>query len=195
MPEMLTYQREVYRKLIHISSSSIAILLWYYGKDIFLPWILLTATIVTLFDYSRKHILFIRKLYFHFFGIVTRFNEHLALTGASWIFMGAGATIYLFNEQVAVIALLVMSLSDSAAALIGMKYGQTQLFNKSLEGSIAFFTTTYFIIILLTPASLIVILLTTFIVTAIELFSTQKFNDNIFIPLATGILLTLGGIH
>ena len=195
MPDILTYRQEVYRKLVHISSSTIALCLWYFGKDMMLKWVILVSILFPLFDYLRKYLPRIQRLYHNLFGIITRPNEYEGLSGASWVFIGAGVTVYLFNEKIAIIALLIMSLSDSAAALIGMKYGQTQLFNKSLEGSIAFFTTTYFIIILLTPASLIVILLTTFIVTAIELFSTQKFNDNIFIPLATGILLTLGGIH
>ena len=40
MPDILTYRQEVYRKIVHISSSGIAILLWYFGKDAMLPWVL-----------------------------------------------------------------------------------------------------------------------------------------------------------
>ena len=54
----------------------------------------------------------------------------------------------------AIIALLVMSLSDSSAALIGIKFGKTRLFNKTLEGSLSFLITTYVIISLLSPASI-----------------------------------------
>ena len=117
------------------------------------------------------------------------------LSGSSWVFMGAGFTAYLFNEKVAVIALLVMSLSDSSAALIGIKYGTTRLFNKSLEGTLAFLISTYLIIFLLSSASLMLLLIATITATVIELFSTPKFNDNIFIPVATAFILTLGGIH
>ena len=195
MPNILTYRQEVFRKIIHIASSGIAILLWYYGKDVLLPWIIAVAILFPILDSSRKYIPRLKKLYFKLFGIVTRPYEHQVLSGASWVFMGAGFTTYLFNEKVAVIALLIMSLSDSAAALIGIKYGTTRLFNKSLEGTFAFLIITYLIIFLLSSASLLLLLIVSITVTAIELFSTPKFNDNILIPLATAFILTLGGIH
>ena len=195
MPDMLTYHQEVFRKIIHISSSFIAILLWYFGKDVLLPWMLASAILFPILDCSRKYIPFLKKFYFKIFGIVTRPYEHQVLSGASWVFMGAGFTAYLFNENVAVIALLVMSLSDSAAALIGIKYGSTRLFNKSLEGTWAFLISTYLIIFLLSSASLMLLLIASIIATAIELFSTPKYNDNILISVATAFIQTLGGIH
>ena len=149
MPDILTYPQEVYRKIVHISSSGIAILLWFFGKDAMLPWILAVAILFPILDWLRKYIPLLKKLYFKLFGIVTRPYEHQVLSGASWVFMGAGLTAYLFNEKVAIIALLIMSLSDSAAALIGIKYGTTRLFNKSLEGTLVFLISTYLIIFFL----------------------------------------------
>ena len=195
MPDILTYRQEAYRKIVHISSSSIAILLWYYGKDTMLPWVLAVAILFPILDKLRKYISLLSKIYFILFGIITRPYEYQVLSGASWVFIGAGFTAYLFNEKVAVIALLVMSLSDSSAALIGIKYGTTRLFNKSLEGTLAFLISTYLIIFLLSSASLMLLLIATITATVIELFSTPKFNDNILIPVATAFILTLGGIH
>ena len=195
MPNILTYRQEVFRKIIHIASSGIAILLWYYGKDVLLPWIIAVAILFPILDFSRKYMPLLKKLYFKLFGIVTRPYEYQVLSGASWVFMGAGFTAYMFNEKVAVIALLTMSLSDSAAALIGIKYGTTRLFNKSLEGTLVFFISTYLIIFLLSSASVMLLLIASITATAIELFSTPKFNDNILIPVAIAFILTLGGIH
>ena len=154
MPDMLTYRQEALRKIVHISSSGIAILLWYYGKDVLLPWIIAVAILFPILDWLRQYLPILKKLYFKLFGIVTRPYEHQVLSGASWVFMGAGLTAYLFNEKVAIIALFVMSLSDSAAALIGIKYGNTRLFNKSLEGSLVFLISTYLIIFLLSYQSI-----------------------------------------
>lgn len=195
MPELLTYHQEVYRKLIHISSCTIAILLWYFSKDIFLPWIISAAIIFSILDYAKKIIPFINNFYFTLFGKITRYNEYKTLSGASWVLMGAVATIYLFNEKSAIIGLIVMSLADSAAALIGIKYGATRFFKKSLEGTIAFFITTYLVIFILASASIMLTFITSIIVTTIELFSTPKLNDNILIPIVTALILTLGGIH
>ena len=195
MPDILAYHQEVFRKFFHIASSSIAILLYFLGKEVLLPYILAAAILFPILDYSRKYIPYLKTIYITLFGIITRPYEYHGLSGASWVFMGAGVTTYLFNEKAAVIALLVMSLSDSAAAMIGIKYGNTRLFNKSLEGSLAFFITTYVIIFSFSTASILLTLITTIIATAIELFSTRKLNDNILIPVATAFILTLGGIH
>ena len=195
MPDILPYHQEVFRKFVHIASSGIAILLYFHGKEVLLPYILAAAILFPILDYSRKYIPYLKTIYISLFGIITRPYEYQGLSGASWVFMGAGVTTYLFNEEVAVIALLVMSLSDSAAAIIGIKFGNTRLFNKSLEGSLAFFITTYMIIFYLSIASIPLTLITTIIATAIELFSTPKLNDNILLPVATALILTLGGIH
>ena len=103
MPEILPYHQEVYRKIIHISSSVIALFLSYFGKDVLLPWMLVVAILFPALDYSRKHIIFFKNIYFTFFRNVTRPSEFHVLSGASWIFMGAGLTIYMFNEVIYII--------------------------------------------------------------------------------------------
>lgn len=194
MSDVLKYNQEVYRKVIHISSSFIAILLWILGKDIFFPFIISATLIFLIIDYLRIYIQTFEKLYFTFFGNVTRHYEYHRFSGASWVLIGAAATIFLFDEQVSIIALLIMSLSDSAAAIIGIKYGRTYLFNKSLEGSFAFFITSSIITFSLSPALFIVNLIAVLISAIIELFSTPTLNDNLFIPVTTGIVLTIGGV-
>ena len=194
MPNVLKYNQEVYRKFIHISSSFIAILLWILGKDIFLPFIISAAIIFLIIDYLRVYIRTLEIFYFTLFGNVTRHYERHRFSGASWILIGAAATIFLFDEKVAIISLLVMSLSDSAAAIIGIKYGRTYLFNKSLEGSSAFFISSSIIIFSLSPALFIVNIIAVLISAIIELLSTPTLNDNLFIPVATGIVLTIGGV-
>jgi dolichol kinase len=48
----------------------------------------------------------------------------------------------LFGKEVATIALTVMLISDSAAALIGRSIGKVKIYeNKTLEGTLAFFCT------------------------------------------------------
>ena len=194
MPDILNYNQEVYRKFIHISSSSIAILLWILGKDIFLPFIIAATIIFLLIDYLRINIHTLEKFYFTLFGNVTRHYEHHSISGASWVFIGAAASIFLFNEKVAIIVLLVMSLSDSAAAIIGIKYGSTNLFNKSLEGSSVFFITSTIIIFSLSPALFIVNIIAVLVSVIFELLSTPVLNDNLLIPVATGLVLTVGGV-
>ena len=190
----LTYSQEVYRKFIHISSSIFPLLIILYGKDIILPWIIIIAIIFTSFDYVRRHIKIINKCYKLLFKIFTRPIENKRLTGASWVIIGVLLTTILFEEKAAIIGLLVLSISDSLAAIIGLKFGKTKILNKSLEGSFVFFLSTIIILIILSPLNLILNIIISLLVTFVELFSNYKINDNLSIPLITALLFTLGKI-
>ena len=63
-------------------------------------------------------------------------------------------------------------------------FGKTKLFNKTLEGSMAFFLTT-FTILFFFNFNLLEIFIVSSIATIVELFSTYRYNDNILIPLVT----------
>ena len=194
MHDTLTYRQELYRKFIHISSSVMALALWYFGKETFLPWLIGVAIILPLLDYGRHHIDLLRRIYTYYFTVFTRPIEYRNLSGASWVVIGAALTTLIFNENTAIIGLLVLSLADSAAAIIGLKFGKTYLFNKSLEGSAAFFIVAFLIVFYLSPAFFLINLITVSAATAVELFSTARMNDNLFIPLVTAFILTLGGV-
>ena len=77
-----------------------------------------------------------------------------------------------------------MSISDSFAAVIGVLFGKTKLFSKSLEGSLAYFCSA-FVILSFSRLGLIEIFLVSLVSTFAELFSTYKYNDNVIIPLTT----------
>ena len=194
MHDSLNYRQEIYRKFIHLSSSVMALALWYFGKETFLPWLIGVAIILPLLDYGRHHIDLLRRIYNYYFIIFTRPIEYRNLSGASWVVIGAALTTLIFNENTSIIGLLVLSLADSAAAIIGLKFGKTYLFNKSLEGSAAFFIVAFLIVFYLSPAFFLINLITVSAATAVELFSTARMNDNLFIPLVTAFILTLGGV-
>lgn len=99
-----------------------------------------------------------------------------------------------------VLAILILAISDSTAALIGKRYGKhiylVEDDNKSLEGSVAFFITSFLILFIglsfLSELSIINILLLSIyisiVVTAIEAISLSG-TDNLFIPLSVQIIL------
>ena len=194
MHDSLTYRQEIYRKFIHLSSSVMALALWYFGKETFLPWLIGVAIILPLLDYGRHHLDLLRRIYTYFFTVFTRPIEHRNLSGASWVVIGAALTTIIFNENTAIIGLLVLSLADSAAAIIGLQFGNTHLFNKSLEGSTAFFIVAFLIVFYFSPGFFLINLIAVSASTAVELFSTARMNDNLFIPIVTASILTLGGV-
>mgnify|MGYP001407809311 CR=1 FL=1 len=194
MHDPLNYHQEIYRKLIHLSSSCIPFMLWYFGKDTFQPWIISCAIILPILDYGRRHNKFLYRIYSDLFITFTRPIEQGILSGASWVIIGAAVTIFIFNENTAIIGLLVLSIADSAAAIVGIKFGKTQLFSKSLEGSTAFFITATIIVFSLSSAAAYVNFIAVIAATVVELFSTPRINDNLLIPMVLALILTIGGV-
>ena len=194
MHDPLNYRQEFYRKLIHLSSSCIPFMLWYFGKDTFQPWIISCAIILPILDYGRRHNKFLYRIYSNLFITFTRPIEQGILSGASWVIIGAAVTIFIFNENTAIIGLLVLSIADSAAAIVGIKFGKTQLFSKSLEGSAAFFITSIIIVFSLSSAAAYVNFIAVIAATVVELFSTPRINDNLLIPMVLALILTIGGV-
>ena len=194
MHDPLNYRQEIYRKLIHLSSSCIPFMLWYFGKDTFQPWIISCAIILLILDYGRRYNKFLYRIYSNLFITFTRPIEQGLISGASWVIIGAAVTIFIFNENTAIIGLLVLSIADSAAAIIGIKLGKTQLYSKSLEGSAAFFITATIIVFSLSPAAFYINFIAVIAATVVELFSTPRINDNLLIPMVLALILTIGGV-
>ena len=109
MHSLLEFKNELYRKLIHLSSSLISLAIWWFGKEAISPFLLFFTFIFILFDYSRRHIDFINLIYLKKFGIVTRHNEYNKLSGASWVFLGASIVVLLFSEIISIIKLFTFN--------------------------------------------------------------------------------------
>ena len=192
MHNTLTYKHELYRKGVHLSSSIFPFMLYLLGKQFFLIYILPFMVICIFLDYAKSSFQIINNIYFYFFRIVTRSSEYKKPTGATWVFTGIILTVLLFKENIAITSLIILSISDSMAAIIGLKFGKTKLFSKTLEGSFAFYLSTFLIISITTNLPLSYAILISIVTTFSELVKL-KINDNVIIPLTAGLLLMIVG--
>ena len=189
----LSFKNEFKRKIVHFASAIIGLSIIYLDREVILPFLIVSAIIFPLLDYIRINNKFVSNFYNSYFHSITRSFESKKLTGASFVFWGALITYILFEPKVAGIALIVMSLADANAAIIGVGYGNTKLLNKSLEGSFAFYVTT-FTILYIFKIPLIISLFISVIATFTELIEIPKINDNISIPLSVAFFLSISGV-
>ena len=70
--------------------------------------------------------------------------------GASWVLLSASIAIAVFPKVIFLAAFAIMIVSDSAAALVGRRFGRHRFFEKSVEGSTAFFLSAI-LVVFLTP--------------------------------------------
>ena len=160
-------------------------------------FILIPVSIIFIsIDYLRHHLEIIKRIYTFFFDRFTRNIEKNknTFTGATYYLLGCLIVIYFFEERSIILSsLLIMSISDSFAAIIGIKYGKTKIYNgKSLEGSFAFFVTSFLILnIFILDLAIIKCISIALIVTIVELFSFHRINDNITIPIFAALSIKL----
>ncbi len=186
-----TLKHELERKAIHITS--LAIPLFYaitHQKEWVVNGLLVLLAGFLFVDILRMKIALVRKIFLRIFGPLLREKEaHNHLTGATTMLIGMLLTVAIFKEKPAIIGMLFVSLADPAAAIVGRLWGKNRFWNKSLEGSAAFYFTASFIILAFTHYSwggLIVAL----IMTIVELLPLG-IDDNLLIPVVTAYLLSV----
>jgi dolichol kinase len=184
---------EVLRKLIHLGSTIIPIS--YLAFDIpriTMAFLLgLASLIVVYIDLGRTRIKWIEALFANVFNNLLRRHERKGmLTGASWVIIGAFVTILLFPRDFAVLALLFMFLGDTAAALVGLQFGKTHIWDKSLEGTIAGLIVCLAVGIAFPNIPLLVLVCGAITAMVIELLPIP-IDDNLRIPVAAGAVMVL----
>ena len=132
MTSEITYKQEIMRKLFHVATIILPVSLFIIDdKEVFL-WILIPLTLfVVTAELSRGYIKFIDRLFILLFGAIMREHEVerkgkglQKLTGTSYLLISASLCLYFFPVIVTVAAFLILTISDTCAALIGRKWGK-----------------------------------------------------------------------
>ncbi len=135
----MSYIEEVLRKGIHFGSIVIP------GFAIFVPrtdmvlFLAASALALLLIDILRSRSRVFRRFFLGLFGKVLRGKEQDgAMTASTVLVASAALTLLLYRTEIAVSALVFLSVGDTFAALIGTRYGKIKLVSgRTLEGSLA----------------------------------------------------------
>ena len=183
------------RRLFHLLTGLSLVLILAYSdrtKGVFLILSLFIVTIII--ETIRLHLPEVNRLFFHYFHSLLRGEEKKKLTGTAYFLGGVLLSILLFDVDIALFSITILTVGDPAASTIGKRWGRYRIKGKSLEGSMAFFITTAVVGLILQrlwpglPATVIIAGVVTGTLT--ELLST-KVNDNFLIPLtAAGAMET-----
>jgi dolichol kinase len=198
---------ETIRKTIHVGSAVFPVALIMAHRlypntgRLYLSGILAILAIFLLaFDLLKARYKPFKSFMMRFFGKVLRKNEMQGgMTASTIVVASAAFTILIFREEIAVVALLYLSLGDSAAALVGKHFGRIRLVGqRTLEGSLAALNTCLLVSLFalwsapefgwfLTPATLLV---GSVVATLSELFYLPL-DDNFRIPVFAGLAMEL----
>lgn len=128
-------------------------------------------------------------------------REKRSPTAATYLSLASLAVLVLFGRDIAALALLFTALGDPAAGIVGTRYGRLRvrvlgrrLGAKSLEGTMAFFGTSAAVAVGLWAAGVYGTLwpaLAGAAVTALVEFLPIPVDDNVTVPLASGLVMWL----
>jgi dolichol kinase len=191
---------EVLRKSVHLGSVVIPVAAVLVEKRILVVVLLVIAVTLLIVDVLKiKHKPF--KRFFHaVFGKMLRDREvEGGMTASTIVVASAALTVFLFRTEIAVTALVFLSVGDSFAALIGRHFGTIKLVGqRTLEGSLAALNACLFasvFLISLNPIlgwklSPIALLVGSVAATLAELLDIPL-DDNLRIPVIAGTVMEL----
>jgi dolichol kinase len=191
-----SYGTEVSRKILHLVAAITPLVYLFVARTTML-WLLLACVAIAVgVEVLRQASLRFALLFRHTVGFMVRPAEWSRITGATYVLIGALLAVWLFPKPVAIAVLLIQVVSDTAASLVGIRFGRTRFLGKSLAGSGAFFVTAFLILSVALPGSKELALLAALAATIAEALPTLRLgrfelNDNLTVPLLTGAVVQL----
>ncbi len=181
------------RKFIHYSAVLIPLIYYYFlDKSLAVKLLLLATFIVVFSDLLRMIGPRSRQLYVKLLGWMTKEKElKQEFTGASYMLVGSLVTVLLFPKEIAVIALILLTIGDPSACLVGTFLGKIRTFqNKTVEGTLGFILAGFMVSLLVAKVPVFYKLLAAIVGGVVEMLPL-KIDDNFTVPLISGIVLGL----
>jgi len=195
----IPYRQELLRKTVHLSSIWMPVALFYLPRLFNVILFGVCAVLNVLIEIAVfRRVPVVTPLYKALFGKMARESEpgKFRFSGAPPMYASACLTALCFSPRVASCAFAILILSDTAAALIGRKWGRHRFPNgKSAEGSAAFLLVAWTIVCGfclaggLSGGATAVWMAAAAVSCAAEFFNEQiHLDDNFSIPLCFGVI-------
>ena len=180
-----------WRRIFHMVSGLAMALLpallgWTRGGTLGVLFVLLVIAVAL--DVQRLRRPELNRTFFQVLRPLVSAREAAGIASSTWYLVGGLLTYLLFPPIYAILAILVLAVADPAAAVVGQNLGGRRIGTGSVSG-----TTTFFLVatvILWTGTGSPVAAVVALAVALLETVPTG-IDDNLVIPLSTGILLTL----
>ena len=188
-----SFRRELARKAIHLSSTTVPIALA-LGVERRAALVALgaLALIAVAVEVARATSPAIGARFEVIFHPLLRLHESTRVTGATWLIGAMFVAVLLLPRDTAIVATWAAAVGDSAAALIGMRFGRIRSSHdgKSLEGSAACLLATMAGALLLTGAGARMAILAAVTATVAERLPWPH-DDNVRIITAVGVTMMI----
>ncbi len=190
----ITFVRELMRKGTHMGA--LIIPAGYYFLHLERPEMLSIMVPITvamiLIDIARlRRWLFWKAFARKIFSPMVRQHEMAGdFTGATYILLSVCLTVALYDKPIAIAAMAFIIVGDTLAALIGRRFGRHRFGNKSVEGSLACLAGTVIVAVVVPDLPMGILFFGAVVATIVEALPLN-IDDNITVPILSGLLMTL----
>ena len=193
----------ILRKLWHISTGSLGLFLFMRGGEsstaFWATCVLILAIAGFLTDIIRARVPAFNKIILKIAGPLMRRSEREGVSGLPFYALGVSLSLFFFQRDIAIVSVMFLVFSDPISSFFGILYGKDKILpNKSLQGAVAGFFTCYLITLFyvmnnttLGTHILVFSIVSGVIGSASELVSAFNIDDNLTIPVLSGLGMTL----
>lgn len=182
------------RKIYRVGVGIIFPLIYFFSPnkiivEVLLIYLIGMMTVIEIMRYLSPNLWKVMVQHSH--GILR--DKEGFITGTMAFLLSNAIVIAFFDRWVAIMSLIFMLFGDTAASIIGIKYGEVRIGEKTLEGTLAFFTTTVIISLLfyrLIPIHLVILLIGAAVATVVEALPL-KVNDNLSVAISSAIIMQI----
>lgn len=193
----------ILRKLWHISTGSLGLYFFLRtdssSQHFWAGCILAVAITGFVLDVMRARFIPLNNLVIKLMGPLMRRSEREGFSGLPFYALGVSLSLFFFQRDIAVVSVMFLVFSDPLSSFFGVLYGKDKIMpNKSLQGAVAGFFTCYLITLFyvmntatLGTNMLVFAIVAGVIGSASELVSAFNVDDNLTIPVLSGLGMTL----
>ncbi len=192
----------ILRKVWHISTGSVGLFIFYTSGQTQTFWaslILAVALVGFTVDFIRSRIPVFNKMVIKLMGPLMRRSEKDGVSGLPFYALGVSLSLFFYSRDIAIVSCMFLVFSDPLSSFFGVLYGKDKILpNKSLQGAVAGFFTCYLITLFyaintttLGTHLLVFSIVAGVIGAASELVSAFNIDDNLSIPVISGLGMTL----
>jgi dolichol kinase len=182
-------RRELQRKRIHIATAIVPVAVWYLPRPAAIVMLGAAVAVALAVEWGRRSVPWVRHRFLRLTRAMLRGHERHGLAGATYMAVAYLLALLLLPQRIAVAAMLYNALGDSAAAIVGRKWGRHRTsWGKSWEGAAAAFVVNLGIGVALPGIGLAAAVAGAVASTGLE-FLPLPLDDNLRITLGGGLAL------
>lgn len=193
----------ILRKLWHISTGSLGLFIFLRSdqnsQQFWAACVLVLALAGFLLDIVRARFVPLNNFVIKLMGPLMRRSERDGVSGLPFYALGVSLSLFFYQRDIAIISTMFLVFSDPLSSFFGVLYGKDKIMpNKSLQGAVAGFFTCYLITLFYVMNTttigthiLIFSIVAGVIGSASELVSAFNVDDNLTIPVLSGLGMTL----